>query len=256
MELVEIFRYLSKNTDLKVTATNFGKFIHLPLKRQTITQWNKDFEKIQFDVAHGRGNKCTLSKCPADLIRHIVGRTIYEWLLEVRKKNGIISGLQLQAAADSVHHILTDDICNFDDIHHGHTVSFTTSWRSRMTQEYSVAYFTLKGESGSVDKDAIAERMDEIRTISSGFNPDDIYNCDETGMYLKELSTHSYTTKEFMSGAKSERGTANRVSILFCVNATGSSLVRADKVEALKPLVIGKALNILYCCSFYKRNRS
>ncbi|KAF9080112.1 hypothetical protein BGX29_005614, partial [Mortierella sp. GBA35] len=68
--------------------------------------------------------------------------------------------------------------------------------------------------------------------------PDNIYNCDETGMYLKELSTHSYTTEELASGAKPERGSANRVSILFCVNATGSSLARAATVEALRPLVI------------------
>ncbi|KAF9176502.1 hypothetical protein BGZ50_000526, partial [Haplosporangium sp. Z 11] len=63
------------------------------------------------------------------------------------------------------------------------------------------AYCSLKGEAGSVDKDAIAERTDEIRNICSELDPDDIYNCDETGMYLKELSTRSYTTKELTSGA-------------------------------------------------------
>jgi hypothetical protein len=111
-----------------------------------------------------------------------------------------------------------------------------------MTQEYNVAYCSLKGEAGSVDKDAIAERMNEIRNICADFEPDDIYNCDETDMYLKELSTHSYTTEEFMSGAKPERG-ESRVSILFCVNASGSSLARAETVEALRPLVIGKCTN-------------
>jgi len=204
-------------------------------------------------VEHGRGDKCTLSKSPADLIQHIIDRTVYEWLLEVRKNNGIVSGLQLQAAADSVHHILTDDIYDFDEIPHGRTISFTTSWRSRMTQEYGVAYCSLKGEAGSVDMDAIAERMDEIRKICSNFEPDDIYNCDETGLYLKELSAHSYTTEELMSGTKAERG-ASRVSILFCVNATGSSLARAATVEALRPLVIGKCSNMPRYCSKRKTN--
>ncbi|KAF9546874.1 hypothetical protein EC957_009327 [Mortierella hygrophila] len=69
------------------------------------------------------------------------------------------------------------------------------SWRSRMKQEYGIAYCRLKGETGSVDNAAIAERMDKIREISSGFEPDNIYNCNETGMYLKELSTHSYTNQ-------------------------------------------------------------
>ena len=119
-----------------------------------------------------------------------------------------------------------------------------------MTQEYSVAYCSLRGEVGSVDKDAIAERMNEIRNICSDFEPDDIYNCDETGLYLKELSTHSYTTKELVSGAKPTRGAASRVSILFYVNASGSSLVRERTVEALRPLVIGKYINMLL---YYKR---
>jgi len=247
MEAVEIFRYLKK-TDKKVNASNFHQHVNRPINRMSITQWDKDFDKIKFDVAHGRGNKCTLSKSPVDLIRHIMDKTVYEWLLEVRKNNGVVSGLQLEAAADSVLHILMDDICDIDDIHHGRAVSFTTSWRSRMTQEYGVAYCSLQGEAGSVDKDAIAERMKEIRNICSNFEPDDIYNCDETGMYLKELSTRSYTTEEFVSGAKAERGEA-RVSILFCVNATGSSLARAAKVEALRPLVIGKYSNIPHHCS-------
>jgi hypothetical protein len=243
MELVEIFRHLRKDTNIKVTAANFHQFVNIPISRKSITQWDKDFDKIKFDVEHGRDNKCTLSSSPVDLIRHLLDKTVQEWLLEVRKSNGIASGIQLQAAANSVLHILMDDICDPDDIPSGRVISFHASWRSRMTQEYGIAYCRLKGEAGSVDNAAIAERMDKIREISSGFEPDDIYNCDETGMYLKELSTHSYTTKEFLSGAKPERGTSNRVSILFCVNASGSSLVRAATVKALRPVVICKYTN-------------
>ena len=111
MESVEIFRHNSKKIDLdmKVTPTTFGEFMDMPIKRQMITQWNKDFDKIKFDVAHGRGDKRTLSSNPADLIRHILDKTAYEWLLEVRKNSGVVSGLQLQAAGDSALHILMDD---------------------------------------------------------------------------------------------------------------------------------------------------
>lgn len=239
MEMVEVFRHFSKKTGTNVTPSNFGEFMDIPINRQSITQWNKDFNKIKFDVAHGRGDKRALSRNPDDLIRHILDKAVFEWLLEVRKNNGIVSGLQLQAAAGSVLHILLDDIFAFGDIPTGRTISFTASWRSRMTREYSVAYCNLKGEAGSVDKDAIAERMNELRNMCSDFEPNDIYNCDETGMYLKELSTHTYTAEDLTSGSKPERG-ASRVSILFCVNASGSSLSRAAVVEALRPQVISK----------------
>ncbi|KAF8932297.1 hypothetical protein BGZ47_011451 [Haplosporangium gracile] len=185
MELAEIFLHLSRRTDVKVTPGTFHEFVHLPVSRKSIIQWNKDFDKF---ILMWRMAKAT----------------------NVRNKDDVVSGLQLEAAAGSVLHIPTDFIYSFDDISHGRTISFTTSWRSRMTQEYGVAYCSLKGEAGSVDKDAIAERMNEIRNIcSKNFELDGIYNCDETGMYLRELSTRSYTMEELASGAKPERGTAN-----------------------------------------------
>ncbi|KAF9078906.1 hypothetical protein BGX23_005832, partial [Mortierella sp. AD031] len=49
MELVKIFRHLSKNINMKVTATNFHQFVNIPVSRKSITQWDKDFDKIQFD---------------------------------------------------------------------------------------------------------------------------------------------------------------------------------------------------------------
>ncbi|KAG0264779.1 hypothetical protein BGZ95_003527 [Linnemannia exigua] len=152
----EHFRHLKNRTDMNVNAANFGKFMGIPISRQSIMKWVEKFERLN------------------------LSRT------------------------GSVLHVLTDDICDSLDIPHGRTISFTTSWRSSMTQEYGVAYCRLRGEAGSVDKDAIAGRMDEIRNICFKFKPDDIYNCDETGMYLKELSAHSYTTEELMSAAKPE----------------------------------------------------
>ncbi|KAG0266718.1 hypothetical protein BGZ95_003009, partial [Linnemannia exigua] len=88
MEMVEIFRHFSKKTDTNVTSNNFGEFMDIPIKRQSIAQWNKDFNKIKFDVAHGRGDKRALSRNPDDLIRHILDKTVFEWLREVRKNNG------------------------------------------------------------------------------------------------------------------------------------------------------------------------
>jgi hypothetical protein len=95
MELVEIFRYLRKNTDIKVNAANFHRFVNIPVSRTSITQWDRSFDRIKFDVDHGRGNKCMLSSSPIDLIRDLLDKTVQEWLLEVRKSNGIASGLQL-----------------------------------------------------------------------------------------------------------------------------------------------------------------
>ncbi|KAF9899023.1 hypothetical protein BX616_003354, partial [Lobosporangium transversale] len=68
--------------------------------------------------------------------------------------------------------------------------------------------------------------------------PDNIYNCDETGFYFKELEHKSYTTQVSKAGIKANRSC--RVSILFCINASGTSLLKAESMSALKTLVIGK----------------
>lgn len=88
--------------------------------------------------------------------------------------------------------------------------------------------------------DTIEPELRDIRKVCANYQPDDIYNCDETGVYLKELVTRSYTVPEDTAGTKPNRSA--RVSILFCVNASGSSLVLAEdpKMSALRPLVIGK----------------
>jgi hypothetical protein len=209
------------------------------IHRDSIRQWDKDYNKIKYDVLHGRGDKCTLSNDPSTLVRYMVDKAVYNWLVEVRKENGIVSGRQLQAAAETIFHVLVDDIAP-ESISFGRPISFTASWSTRMKEEYCIASVHLKGESASVDMQAIEPRMTEIQTICSEYDPDDIYNCDETGMYLLEVPSRTYSTPEFSRGAKVTRGTGSRVSILLCINATGSSLIQEKNIPALRPLVISK----------------
>ncbi|OAQ32125.1 hypothetical protein K457DRAFT_135455 [Linnemannia elongata AG-77] len=61
MELVEIYRYLRQTKDVKVTSSNFHTFVKADIPRGSIKQWDKDYDKIKYDVLHGRGDKCTLS---------------------------------------------------------------------------------------------------------------------------------------------------------------------------------------------------
>lgn len=80
----------------------------MPTKRQSIAQRNKDFDKISF-MLYVQGD-------PFDLIRHLFDKAVYEWLSEARRKSGVVSGLQFQAAAESVLHILVDYVLAFDNI--------------------------------------------------------------------------------------------------------------------------------------------
>ncbi|KAF9110515.1 hypothetical protein BGX27_006223 [Mortierella sp. AM989] len=83
-----------------------------------------------------------------------------------------------------------------------------------------------QGEAGPVELEAIEPGIVDIRQRCAQCT-----NCDETGFYLKELDTRSYTTPCSKSSAKAFRDC--KVSVLFCINASGTSLSMADIMDAL-----------------------
>ncbi|KAF8944073.1 hypothetical protein BGZ47_004704 [Haplosporangium gracile] len=208
MELVEMFHHFSKTTNIKVTPSNFGEFIDIPIKRQSITQWNKDFDRIRFDVAHGRRDKRTISSNPVDLMRHILDKTVYEWLLEVRRNNSVVSGLQLQATAEFVLHTLMDDILAFEDIPLGRTISFTKEDRQRR------GIVTNSNQKDAQDKAEEIKQKMRIR-ITKRYSSRD-----------RSSSMETDAVESFKSKYEGDRFTAKMVEMLTGEDASDRKAVR------------------------------
>ncbi|KAG0369130.1 hypothetical protein BGZ54_000244 [Gamsiella multidivaricata] len=73
------------------------------------------------------------------------------------------------------------------------------------------------GESGTANLDLFRTQIKQIQTVLEDFDPDNIYNCDETGLFLKAMSSKTIVTGP-VRGKKITR--IARVSVL-CSNATG-----------------------------------
>jgi hypothetical protein len=133
--------------------------------------------------------------------------------------------------------------------------SFCASWFDGFKKRHSVSYCQLHGESSSVDMKAIQPELDTITQICSDYHPDNIYNCDETGLYLKELNSKSYTVDGDNAGSKPSR--ACRVSLLVCANASGTSIRKAKTMSSLRLLLLGNdedlflLLYFVLCIQFY-----
>ncbi|CAB4440363.1 unnamed protein product [Rhizophagus irregularis] len=99
-------------------------------------------------------------------------------------------------------------------------------------------------------KNALLETLDEerdiLREIIKDYDLNDVFNCDETGLYWDGknlIRFHSFHSKNFLSTQKRDKqgplsGTKKskkRVTLLFTYNATGA--------EKLKPLFIHKYQN-------------
>jgi hypothetical protein len=107
---------------------------------------------------------------------------------------------------------------------------------------WGVGYHKMQGEAGSVDLEAIWPRIEEIAAIIDTYDLDDVYNADETGLFLQTMPDW---TLDFDKKAGDAQVTS-RVSILLCTNATGTD---KRKPYILSMFVRGMpTFSILPCC--------
>ncbi|KAG0222501.1 hypothetical protein BGW41_005957 [Actinomortierella wolfii] len=102
--------------------------------------------------------------------------------------------------------------------------SFIASWRNDFENKF-------ESDAGGVDMAAIEERMDHLREICKTFNPEDIYNADEIGFYLRESSKWSYTTASKTGGIKPDRHTMILTRVTLKLSSPGNNL----QIERLAP---------------------
>ncbi len=103
-----------------------------------------------------------------------------------------------------------------------------SNWRKRNGVGRSLR---LYGEAGDVTYLEFEAAMAELREKleEENYEPDNIFNMDETGMFYRAMPARTYLAPD--ESRKTVRGTKSlkakdRVTVLFCVNATGNYLSR------------------------------
>lgn len=163
-----------------------------------------------------------------------IDKSVYEWVREMRNptlrlKPLPLSRLHIQARA--THEAKIRGITNFEASN-----GWFRGWRFRMGVGPSLR---LWGEAGDVNKAEIEPIMQELRLKLERYNPANIFNADETGLYFRALPARTYIVDEdedrrTLRGSKSLTA-KDRVTLLLCVNAPGTC-----KIE---PLLVGSAKN-------------
>ncbi len=97
----------------------------------------------------------------------------------------------------------------------------------------------LHGEAGEVDHDQIKKKIDEIKKELEDYDPEYIYNWDETGLYYKLIPRSTYTapseTIKRVRGTRAQKA-KDRVTLITCTNATGSPRLPLAMIgKAVKP---------------------
>ncbi|KAF9895720.1 hypothetical protein BX616_008984, partial [Lobosporangium transversale] len=100
--------------------------------------------------------------------------------------------------------------------------------RMRLPVDYSLLRFMANEiytmlslrNAGSVDLAKLAPQIANIKKITSQFSLADIYNADETDLFLQTVTQWTFDpAEELKAGTKPA---SSRVSILFCSNALGT----------------------------------
>ncbi|KAM7291478.1 tigger transposable element-derived protein 4 [Ixodes scapularis] len=89
-------------------------------------------------------------------------------------------------------------------------------------------------ESGAVDQTTVADyRLNKLKALLQKFAPEDVFNCDETGLFFKMLPDRSLCFDG--DSCKGGKNSKDRITVMVGANAVGT--------EKLPLLIIGKAKN-------------
>ena len=118
---------------------------------------------------------------------------------------------------------------------------FKASWQwfSRFRERRGLQQILLHGE-GAVDRESpsLLEALDKLYAIISNYDPENVYNMDETGLFFRLLPRYTLLLPcEDISSTRGKKKAKERVSLVVCTNATGThkipcTLIGKPKVPA------------------------
>lgn len=138
---------------------------------------------------------------------------VYAWFLEQRQINDLVSNESIKLKALEVNKLING------------SPEFVASdgWLTKFKNRHGIRILTVCGERMSCNVELADLFKYKFRNIiaENSFLPDQIYNCDETGLVYKSL--HNKTNvANFEKNAVGTKVFKERVTIMPCTNATGT----------------------------------
>jgi predicted transcriptional regulator len=106
----------------------------------------------------------------------------------------------------------------------------SNGWLDSFVKRNNIVFKTMSGERGSVDQQVTTDWKEKLPSLCEGFEPEDIFNMDETGLFYRDSAKSTFFTRgEDCSAGKRSK---DRLTLALCASMTG---------EKVKPLLIGKS---------------
>lgn len=132
--------------------------------------------------------------------------------------------------------VITDDILsakalNFAYLLEEDKFKSSNGWIDNFKKRHNLKQYGIHGEAASAPVENIEEMRESLRQVLRSYSPEDIFNCDETGLFWKMKPCRTISNGP-VSGTKQSK---DRITVLLTCNATGT--------EKLAPLFIHKYEN-------------
>ncbi|CAF3452073.1 unnamed protein product [Rotaria socialis] len=134
-----------------------------------------------------------------------IDELVFEWFTQQRAKQIPISGPILQEKARQVAEQLG---------YTSETFKASNGWLEKFRNRHAISFRTINGESASVDNSTVEEWAQRLSTILDGFDENDVFNADETGLFYRATPDRSLVlSKEECKGGKKSK---ERLTVLLC----------------------------------------
>lgn len=148
-----------------------------------------------------------------------VNKLCWEWFQDAIARRFIVTGPLLKEKALKFAQDLEND-----------EFKASNGWLESFRRRHNITFGAMSGESGDVDDTVVSDWKTKLPSILKDYEPCDIFNMDETGLFFKATTKKSLQLKgELCRGGKMSK---DRLTVALCASMTG---------EKLTPLVIGKA---------------
>ncbi|GFQ88544.1 tigger transposable element-derived protein 1 [Trichonephila clavata] len=98
----------------------------------------------------------------------------------------------------------------------------TTGWFTKFKRRSGIKHVLMHGESASADKEAAVKYCLKFQEFIEAevYRPQQIFNCDETGLFWKRIPIRTYIMKDEKS-VPGHKPMKDRLTLLWGANASG-----------------------------------
>ncbi|KAI1002764.1 hypothetical protein K3495_g5436 [Podosphaera aphanis] len=82
--------------------------------------------------------------------------------------------------------------------------AFRNGWLGSFKKRHGIKSWLRHGEDGSVNEAVVAQRLAQDQELTTEYHPDDIYNCDESGLFWKMTPERGLSTTS-VTGSKKNK---------------------------------------------------